>query len=120
MGRHGGFARDCSGAWLCGAQLHVRTLSAHGSMPLSARARCSVLGVTLRLMGRGLSETGDRRAFRWGLILLVLAGLAYASTLGPPGTLTSIALGALAAYALAGAGVVLLLAALVLRLRHKA
>lgn len=54
----------------------------------------------------------------------VWPGVAYRNlspvlaTYGPPGTMASIALAAMAAFALAGAGVLGLLVALVLRLRR--
>lgn len=70
-------------------------------------------------MSRTASHDRDRRAARIGVVLLVLAALAWATTYGPPGTMTSISLAGMAAYALAAAGVVVLLVALVLRLRRK-
>lgn len=69
-------------------------------------------------MTQGLSAGRERRVTVVGVVLLVLAALAWATTYGPPGTMTSIALAAMAAFALAGAGVVVLLVALVLHLRR--
>lgn len=77
-----------------------------------------VAGATLRHMTRAVNEGRERRAARVGVVLLVLAALAWATTYGPPGTLTSIALAAMSAYALAAAGIVFLLVALALRLRR--
>jgi hypothetical protein len=72
-------------------------------------------------MDRAVSSASRQpvqRLTRVGLVLLVLAALAWATTYGPPGTLTSVALGAMAAYALAAVGSVLLVTALFLRARR--
>lgn len=69
-------------------------------------------------MTAGAGQGGGMRASSVGVVLLVLAALAWATTYGPPGTMTSISLAAMAACALAAAGVVALLVALVLRLRR--
>ncbi len=68
--------------------------------------------------GRIRRAEPSQRLTRFGLALLALAAIAWATTYGPPGTLTSIALGALAAYVLAFVGSVVLTTALVLRLRR--
>jgi hypothetical protein len=60
----------------------------------------------------------SRRLVRIGLVLLALAAVAWAATYGPPGTLTSVSLGAMAAYTFASGGLVFLAAGLVLRLRR--
>ena len=69
-------------------------------------------------MTTGASAARDRRLALIGMVLVAFAALAWATTYGPPGTMTSVALGAMAAYALAAAGAVVLLVALVLRLRR--
>lgn len=56
---------------------------------------------------------------RFGLVLLVLAGLAWATTYGPPGTLTSISLAAMAALGLAAIGLFSLVAALLMRVLRR-
>ena len=81
-------------------------------------ASCRRATATLRHMTQGVSAGGERRVSVVGVVLLVLAALSWAATYGPPGTMTSIALAAMAAFALAGAGVVVLLVALVLHLRR--
>ncbi len=58
------------------------------------------------------------RLARIGVVLITLGVLAYASTYGPWGTLTSVALSAMAAYALSVLGGVALLTALALILRR--
>lgn len=69
-------------------------------------------------MTERVSAGRERRAAAIGLVLLVLAALAWLTTYGPPGTMTSISLAAMAAVALVGTGVVALLVALVLHLRR--
>ncbi len=58
------------------------------------------------------------RLLRLGFVLLALAATAWATTYGPPGTMTSVALGAMAAYALAVVGLLVMATAYVLRLRR--
>ena len=69
-------------------------------------------------MAPGASAGRVRRLALIGMVLVALGALAWATTYGPPGTMTSIALAAMAAYALAAAGTVVLLVALALRLRR--
>lgn len=56
---------------------------------------------------------------RLGLVLLVLAALAWATTYGPPGTLTSISLAAMAAFGLAAVGLLTLVVALLMRVLRR-
>ena len=56
---------------------------------------------------------------RLGVILLVLAALAWATTYGPPGTLTSISLAAMTAFGLVAVGLLSLLTALLMQVLRR-
>lgn len=87
-------------------------------MPVGKCRSAQAAGANLRRMTAIASEGRARRAARVGGVLVVLAALAWATTYGPPGTMTSIALAAMAAFTLAAVGLVFLLVALVLHLRR--
>lgn len=69
-------------------------------------------------MTQGVSGGRTRPVTVIGVVLVVLAALTWLTTYGPPGTMTSISLAAMATFTLAGSGVVVLLVSLVLHLRR--